>query len=63
MRRRRRIPRSPAISVGTSCTAATRRSSFAFYSGLFGWTKGEAMNMGAMGTYQIFSTKGSSPAA
>ncbi len=32
--------------------------SFAFYSGLFGWTKGEALNMGAMGTYQIFSTKG-----
>jgi predicted enzyme related to lactoylglutathione lyase len=32
--------------------------SFAFYSSLFGWTKGEALNMGAMGTYQIFSTKG-----
>ncbi len=32
--------------------------SFAFYSGLFGWTKGEAMPMGAMGTYQIFKTKG-----
>jgi uncharacterized protein len=31
--------------------------SFAFYSGLFGWTKGEAMPMGAMGTYQIFTTK------
>ena len=33
-------------------------SAFAFYSGLFGWTKGEAMNMGPMGTYQIFTTKG-----
>ncbi len=33
-------------------------SSFAFYSGLFGWTKGEAMDMGAMGTYLIFNTKG-----
>ena len=33
-------------------------SSFAFYSSLFGWTKGEAMDMGAMGTYQIFTTKG-----
>ena len=31
---------------------------FAFYSGLFGWTKGEAMPMGAMGTYQIFNIKG-----
>ena len=33
-------------------------SAFAFYSGLFGWTKGEAMDMGPMGTYQIFTTKG-----
>jgi uncharacterized protein len=33
-------------------------SAFAFYSGLFGWTKGEAMDMGAMGKYQIFTTKG-----
>jgi uncharacterized protein len=32
--------------------------SFAFYSGLFGWTKGEALEMGGMGTYQIFTTKG-----
>jgi predicted enzyme related to lactoylglutathione lyase len=32
--------------------------SFKFYSGLFGWTKGEAMNMGAMGTYQIFHIDG-----
>jgi uncharacterized protein len=32
--------------------------SFAFYSGLFGWTKGETMPMGAMGNYQIFNTKG-----
>jgi len=32
--------------------------SFAFYSGLFGWTKGDALDMGTVGTYQIFSTKG-----
>jgi uncharacterized protein len=37
---------------------ADPEKSFAFYSGLFGWTKGEAMQMGPMGTYQIFSTKG-----
>ena len=30
---------------------------FAFYSGLFGWTKGEAMDMGAMGKYQTFTTR------
>jgi uncharacterized protein len=28
---------------------------FAFYSGLFGWTKAEAIDMGAMGTYQTFA--------
>ena len=31
---------------------------FAFYSGLFGWTKAEAMDMGPMGTYQIFAIGG-----
>jgi uncharacterized protein len=33
-------------------------SAFAFYSGLFGWTKAEAMDMGAMGVYQTFATGG-----
>ena len=37
--------------------------SFAFYSGLFGWTKGDALDMGAVGTYQIFSTTARWPAA
>ena len=31
---------------------------FAFYSGLFGWTKDRAIAMGAMGTYQTFATGG-----
>ena len=31
---------------------------FNFYSGLFGWTKGDSMNMGAMGVYQMFKTGG-----
>ncbi len=31
---------------------------FAFYSGLFGWQKGRAMDMGEMGTYQLFSHDG-----
>src|SRR5690606_29931302 len=31
---------------------------FAFYSGLFGWTKGDAMDMGEMGTYQLFRRNG-----
>ena len=29
---------------------------FDFYSSQFGWTKAEAMDMGAMGTYHIFAT-------
>jgi predicted enzyme related to lactoylglutathione lyase len=29
---------------------------FAFYNGLFGWTKADAVDMGEMGTYQTFET-------
>ncbi len=32
---------------------------FAFYSRLFGWTKGDAVDMGSMGTYQLFRHNGS----
>ncbi len=31
---------------------------FRFYSGLFGWQKSNAMDMGEMGTYQVFSHDG-----
>ncbi len=31
---------------------------FAFYSGLFGWKKTRATDMGAMGTYQVFEIAG-----
>ena len=31
---------------------------FAFYSGLFGWTKADAMDMGPMGIYQMFAIDG-----
>ncbi|MFD1794833.1 VOC family protein [Paracoccus aurantiacus] len=31
---------------------------YAFYSKLFGWTKGEAMDMGEMGTYQLIRRDG-----
>lgn len=33
-------------------------NTFAFYSKLFGWTKGEAMDMGPMGVYQLFAAGG-----
>jgi uncharacterized protein len=32
------------------------KAAFAFYSEIFGWQKAEALDMGAMGTYQIFTT-------
>ena len=32
------------------------QKAFQFYSGLFGWTKAEAMDMGPMGIYQMFKT-------
>ena len=38
--------------------AGDRESAFAFYESLFGWTKGEAMDMGPMGIYQLFATGG-----
>lgn len=31
------------------------KAAFPFYSGLFGWGKAEAIDIGAMGTYQLFS--------
>lgn len=34
------------------------KKAFDFYSQLFGWAKGDAMDMGAMGTYQILTPAG-----
>ena len=38
--------------------AGNGERAFAFYAGLFGWTKAHAMDMGPMGVYQIFATGG-----
>ena len=46
------------MSAGASCTPANARPRFAFYSELFGWTKGDAIDMGPMGIYQIFAIGG-----
>lgn len=35
-------------------SAGNLDEAFAFYSGLFGWTRGTAMPMGELGTYQLF---------
>jgi len=41
--------------------AGNRETAFAFYAGLFGWTPKEAIDLGPMGTYQLFAT-GDGPA-
>jgi uncharacterized protein len=38
--------------------AVDGEKAFAFYSALFGWTKAEAIDMGAMGRYQLFAAGG-----
>jgi uncharacterized protein len=55
----------PEIAVGTPGTvgwhelyAVEWQAAFAFYEKLFGWTKADAIDMGPMGTYQLFSTGG-----
>lgn len=53
----------PELPVGTPGTvgwrelyAADGSSAFAFYAKMFGWSKSEALDMGAMGIYQMFAT-------
>jgi len=55
----------PALPDGTPGTvgwhelyAGDRETAFQFYGKLFGWTKADAVDMGAMGTYQLFATGG-----
>jgi uncharacterized protein len=38
--------------------AGDRETDFAFYSGLFGWTKADTFDMGPMGLYQLFNIDG-----
>jgi predicted enzyme related to lactoylglutathione lyase len=55
----------PPIPPGTPGTigwhelyALDWKSVFSFYQKLFGWTKADAVDMGPMGTYQLFKTGG-----
>ena len=55
----------PPIAPGTPGTigwhelyAVDAKTAFAFYEKLFGWTKDQAIEMGPMGTYQLFKTGG-----
>lgn len=48
--------RAPGTTGWHELHAGNGESAFAFYSGLFGWKKSRAMDMGPMGTYQLFMT-------
>jgi len=55
-------PAAPQMTPGHvgwhELNAGNGERAFAFYSGLFGWTKAETMDMGPLGTYQLFATGG-----
>ncbi len=48
-------PGTPGHGGWRELLAADREAAFAFYAGLFGWTKAEAIDMGPMGIYQLFN--------
>jgi uncharacterized protein len=52
----------PQLPIGTPGTVGWRElyaqdwtSAFSFYAKMFGWTKADAIDMGPMGTYQLFA--------
>jgi uncharacterized protein len=51
-------PGTPGYTGWRELYAGNLDEAFAFYSKLFGWTKSEAMDMGPMGTYQLFAHAG-----
>ncbi len=48
-------PMSPGHVSWHELYATDWRGAFEFYAGQFGWTKDQAMDMGPMGTYQLFA--------
>jgi len=63
---RAEMPKLPPNHVGTvgwrELYAGDGSKIFGFYAEAFGWTKGDAMDMGPMGTYQLFKTPGDAEA-
>lgn len=49
-------PMTPGTVSWHELHAADGSSAFDFYGNLFGWQKKEALDMGPMGTYQLFAT-------
>ena len=53
------LPHGTPGTVGWHELYATEgEAAVAFYERMFGWTKGDAMDMGPMGKYQLFATGG-----
>jgi len=52
------IPDKPGYCAWRELMAGDGESAFAFYSRLFGWTKGATHDMGPMGIYQLFVDQG-----
>lgn len=48
-------PDTPGLVGWRELHTTDQAGAFVFYAKLFGWTKGDAMDMGPMGTYQIVS--------
>jgi len=53
-------PGTPGHGAWHELHAADGPSAFAFYAAMFGWEKLQTMDMGPMGTYQIFGLDGQS---
>ena len=51
-------PNTPGLVGWHELYALDGEKAFPFYAELFGWTKAEAMDMGAMGVYQLFAAGG-----
>jgi uncharacterized protein len=50
--------RNPGHGGWHELIAPNAEDAFTFYESLFGWSKADALDMGAMGTYQIFAQNG-----
>ena len=51
-------PMAPGLVGWHELHAADWKAAFAFYEKEFGWSKADAIDMGPMGTYQLFSADG-----
>jgi predicted enzyme related to lactoylglutathione lyase len=51
-------PGTPGTPGWRELHAGDREADFAFYSSVFGWTKGDAIDMGPVGVYQLLAKDG-----